>query len=130
MPPGVQSQAPPASCAGRTPFAPTDRGEMDEMPPITPPACGHLPRQPDLETVLLAGAVPVFADIDETLCRHPRAVAAAITPKTKAVLVVHMCGAMARIDALSDLCRAQRLLLIEDVAQAAGASFRGKSLGP
>src|SRR5574341_726175 len=43
----------------------------------------------DLETVLLAGAVPVFADIDETLCLDPRAVAAAITPKTKAVLVVH-----------------------------------------
>jgi 8-amino-3,8-dideoxy-alpha-D-manno-octulosonate transaminase len=83
----------------------------------------------DLETVLLAGAVPVFADIDETLCLDARAVAAAITPKTKAVLVVHMCGAMARIDALADLCRAQRLLLIEDVAQAAGASFRGKSLG-
>jgi 8-amino-3,8-dideoxy-alpha-D-manno-octulosonate transaminase len=83
----------------------------------------------DLEMVLLAGAVPVFADIDETLCLDPRAVTAAITPKTKAVLVVHMCGAMARIDALAELCRAHRLLLIEDVAQAAGASFRGKSLG-
>ena len=83
----------------------------------------------DLETVLLAGAVPVFAEIDQTLCLDPRSVAAAITPKTKAVLVVHMCGAMARIDALAELCRAHRLLLIEDVAQAAGASFRGKPLG-
>jgi 8-amino-3,8-dideoxy-alpha-D-manno-octulosonate transaminase len=83
----------------------------------------------DLETVLLAGAVPVFAEIDETLCLDPRSVAAAITPKTKAVLAVHMCGAMARIDALADLCRAHHLILIEDVAQAAGASFRGKSLG-
>jgi 8-amino-3,8-dideoxy-alpha-D-manno-octulosonate transaminase len=83
----------------------------------------------DLETVLLAGAVPVFAEIDQTLCLDPRSVAAAITPKTKAVLVVHMCGAMARIDALVELCRAHRLLLIEDVAQAAGASFRGKPLG-
>jgi 8-amino-3,8-dideoxy-alpha-D-manno-octulosonate transaminase len=83
----------------------------------------------DLETVLLAGAVPVFADIDETLCLDPRSVAAAITPKTKAVLVVHMCGAMARIDTLADLCRAQRLNLIEDAAQAAGATFHGKSLG-
>jgi 8-amino-3,8-dideoxy-alpha-D-manno-octulosonate transaminase len=83
----------------------------------------------DLETVLLAGAVPVFAEIDETLCLDPRSVAAAITPKTKAVLAVHMCGAMARIDALADLCRAHHLVLIEDVAQAAGASFQGKPLG-
>jgi 8-amino-3,8-dideoxy-alpha-D-manno-octulosonate transaminase len=83
----------------------------------------------DLETVLLAGAVPVFAEIDQTLCLDPRSVAAAITPKTKAVLAVHMCGAMARIDALADLCRAHHLSLIEDVAQAAGASFRGRSLG-
>jgi 8-amino-3,8-dideoxy-alpha-D-manno-octulosonate transaminase len=83
----------------------------------------------DLETVLLAGAVPVFAEIDQTLCLDPRSVAAAITPKTKAVLAVHMCGAMARVDALADLCRAHHLILIEDVAQAAGASFRGKSLG-
>ncbi len=56
----------------------------------------------DLETVLLAGAVPVFAEIDQTLCLDPRSVAAAITPRTKAVLVVHMCGAMARIDAIMD----------------------------
>ena len=83
----------------------------------------------DLETVLLAGAVPVFAEIDQTLCLDPHSVAAAITPKTKAVLVVHMCGAMARIDALAELCGTHRLILIEDVAQAAGAGFRGKSLG-
>ena len=83
----------------------------------------------DLETVLLAGAVPVFAEIDRTLCLDPRSVETAITPKTKAVLVVHMCGAMARIDTLVELCRNHKLILIEDAAQAAGASFRGKSLG-
>ena len=83
----------------------------------------------DLETVLLAGAVPVFAEIDQTLCLDPRSVETAITPKTKAVLVVHMCGAMARIDTLVELCRTHKLILIEDAAQAAGASFRGKSLG-
>ena len=83
----------------------------------------------DLETVLLAGAVPVFAEIDQTLCLDPRSVATAITSKTKAVLVVHMCGAMARIDALVDLCRTHKLILIEDAAQAAGATFCGKSLG-
>ena len=83
----------------------------------------------DLETVLLAGAVPVFAEIDQTLCLDPRSVATAITPRTKAVLVVHMCGSMARIDTLVELCRTHKLTLIEDAAQAAGASFRGKSLG-
>jgi 8-amino-3,8-dideoxy-alpha-D-manno-octulosonate transaminase len=83
----------------------------------------------DLEMVLLAGAVPVFADIDDTLCLDPRSVAAAITPKTKAVLAVHMCGSMARIDALGEVCRTHRIVLIEDAAQAAGASFRGKLLG-
>ena len=83
----------------------------------------------DLETVLLAGAVPVFAEIDETLCLDPRSVETAITPRTKAVLVVHMCGGMARIDALVELCRTHKLLLIEDAAQAAGAHFRGKPVG-
>lgn len=83
----------------------------------------------DLETVLLAGAVPVFADIDETLCLDPRSVAAAMTPRTKAVLVVHMCGAMARIDAIMELCRTHQVTLIEDAAQAAGATFHGKPLG-
>ena len=83
----------------------------------------------DVETVLLAGAVPVFADIDETLCLNPPSVAAAITPRTKAVLVVHMCGSMARIDTLAKLCREHELILIEDAAQAAGATFRGQPVG-
>ena len=52
-----------------------------------------------------------------------------MTPRTKAVLVVHMCGAMARIDAIMDLCRTHHVTLIEDAAQAAGATFHGKALG-
>jgi 8-amino-3,8-dideoxy-alpha-D-manno-octulosonate transaminase len=83
----------------------------------------------DLETVLSAGAVPVFAEIDQTLCLDPLSVEKAVTPKTKAVLVVHMCGAMARVDALQAVCRAHHLTLIEDAAQAAGATFRGRALG-
>ncbi|HEX3203255.1 MAG TPA: DegT/DnrJ/EryC1/StrS family aminotransferase [Nitrospiraceae bacterium] len=83
----------------------------------------------DLETVLFAGAVPVFAEIDHTLCLDPRSVAQAVTPKTKAVLVVHMCGAMAQIDTLMDVCERHNLALIEDAAQAAGATFRGRALG-
>jgi 8-amino-3,8-dideoxy-alpha-D-manno-octulosonate transaminase len=83
----------------------------------------------DIEMILLAGAVPVFADIDETLCLNPEAVAAAITDKTKAVLVVHMCGSMARIDQLAALCEERGITLIEDAAQALGAHYRGKPLG-
>ncbi len=83
----------------------------------------------DLETVLFAGAVPVFAEIDHTLCLDPASVAKAVTPRTKAVLVVHMCGAMARLDALAEVCRQHHLTLIEDAAQAAGATFHGRMLG-
>jgi 8-amino-3,8-dideoxy-alpha-D-manno-octulosonate transaminase len=83
----------------------------------------------DLETVLLAGAVPVFAEIDQTLCLDPRSVEQAITSKTKAVLAVHMCGAMAQIDALAEICRRHQLTLIEDAAQAAGATFQGRMVG-
>jgi 8-amino-3,8-dideoxy-alpha-D-manno-octulosonate transaminase len=83
----------------------------------------------DIEAVLWLGAIPVFAEIDETLCLDPASVAAKITSRTKAVLVVHMCGSMARVDELAVLCCRKGLLLIEDVAQAVGAGFRGKPLG-
>jgi len=82
-----------------------------------------------IEGVLQAGAVPVFADIDETLCLDPASVREKITDRTCAVLPVHMCGSMARIDELSILCVQRRLALIEDTAQAVGATFRGKALG-
>lgn len=83
----------------------------------------------DPEAVLLAGALPVFVDIDDTLCLDPQAVEQAITPRTKAVLVVHMCGSMARIDELVEVCRRHEVTLIEDNAQALGGTFHGKSLG-
>ncbi len=81
------------------------------------------------EALLLAGAIPVFAEIDETLCLDPTDVARKITPRTKAVMPVHMCGAMARIDEIRTLCQQKGLLLIEDACQALGATFGGKWLG-
>ena len=81
------------------------------------------------EAILTAGAIPVFADIDETLCLAPDAIASRLTPRTKAVMVVHMCGAMARIDAIKALCDQKGLTLIEDTCQSVGASFQGKALG-
>jgi 8-amino-3,8-dideoxy-alpha-D-manno-octulosonate transaminase len=83
----------------------------------------------DIEAVLWLGAIPVFAEIDETLCLNPAAVEAAMTARTKAVLVVHMCGSMARIDQLAALCARRGVVLIEDAAQALGASFQGRCLG-
>jgi len=82
-----------------------------------------------VEAVLHAGAIPVFADIDETLCLSVDTIKAAMTPKTKAVIVVHMCGAMAQIDKITEFCNKNNLILIEDTAQALGASFNGKMLG-
>jgi len=81
------------------------------------------------EAVLLAGAVPVFADVDETMCLDPAAVEKATSSRTRAVIAVHMCGSMARIDALADLCERRGVTLIEDTAQAVGGSFRGQALG-
>ena len=82
-----------------------------------------------IEAVLSAGAVPVFAEIDETLCLDPEAISAVITPRTKAVLPVHMCGAMARIVEINSLCNKKGLILIEDACQALGSTLNGKALG-
>ena len=81
------------------------------------------------EAVLSVGAVPVLTDVDETLTLDPAAVRAAITPKTKCVMPVHMCGAMADMDALVSICREHKLVLFEDACQSAGAKYKGKYLG-
>lgn len=82
-----------------------------------------------VEAVLTAGAVPVFADIDETLCLDPDRLEPALTPRTKAVMPVHMCGTMARIDEIKSFCDRRGLILIEDACQSLGASFKGKWVG-
>ena len=82
-----------------------------------------------IEAVLFAGGLPVFAEIDESLCLSPEGIRAAITPKTKAVLLVHMCGGMARVDEIVALCKEKNLALIEDAGQAFGASFKVTSVG-
>lgn len=82
-----------------------------------------------MEAVINAGAIPVFAEIDETLCLDPASVEAAVTDRTRAVIAVHMCGAMARIDEIQSLCERRNLALIEDACQATGGSFHGKALG-
>ncbi len=81
------------------------------------------------ESVLSVGAVPILADVDETLTLQPDAVRRAITPRTKCVMPVHMCGAMADLDALMQICKEHDLILLEDACQSFGAKYKGKFLG-
>ena len=81
------------------------------------------------EAILSVGAVPVLVDVDDTLTLAPDAVRKAITPKTKAIMPVHMCGSMADMDALLFICKEYNLLLLEDACQSIGGTYKGKHLG-
>lgn len=82
-----------------------------------------------VEAIVLAGAIPVFAEIDETLCLSPQGIEAAITPRTKAVNFVHMCGSGGYMDQVKAVCDKHNLVLLEDACQATGATYQGQSLG-
>jgi 8-amino-3,8-dideoxy-alpha-D-manno-octulosonate transaminase len=82
-----------------------------------------------IEAVLSAGAVPVFAEIDETLCMDPSAIESVLTPRTKAILPVHMCGSIAHIAKIKNICDKKGLMLIEDACQSLGATMEGKAAG-
>ncbi len=82
-----------------------------------------------IEAVLYAGALPVFAEIDETLCLSAEGIRQAATENTRAVLLVHMCGAAADLDGIQKVCQEKDLVLIEDAGQALGAFYKGKSVG-
>jgi 8-amino-3,8-dideoxy-alpha-D-manno-octulosonate transaminase len=82
-----------------------------------------------IEAVIFAGALPVFAEIDETLCLSAEGIKKAITPKTKAVCLVHMCGQMGDMDAIMKVIKEHNLVLVEDAGQAFAASYKGTSTG-
>ena len=82
-----------------------------------------------VEAIVLAGAIPVFAEIDETLCLSPEGIEAAITPRTKAVNFVHMCGSGGYMDKIKAVCDKHDLVLLEDACQATGATYQGQALG-
>lgn len=80
--------------------------------------------------VVLAGGNPVFVDIDPaSFCVDPDGVVAAITPKTRAVVPVHLYGHPADMRRLGDICREHGLALVEDAAQAHGATIEGRPVG-
>lgn len=82
-----------------------------------------------IEAILWQGALPVFAEVDETLCLSAAGIEAVVTEKTKAVLLVHMCGAAADMDTLMPVIEKHKLVLVEDAGQALGAFHKGKSVG-
>jgi len=80
--------------------------------------------------IVHAGARPVFADVEPATGNlDPDAVEAAIGPRTAAIVPVHLAGRPCRMDRLEEIARRRRLLLVEDAAHAAGASYRGRAAG-
>ena len=80
--------------------------------------------------VLFANAMPVFVDVDpNTFCIDPEQVEAAITPRTRAVIAVHVGGHPSDLDRLVEICRIHNLFLIEDCAHAHGSEWKGIRVG-
>jgi dTDP-4-amino-4,6-dideoxygalactose transaminase len=82
-----------------------------------------------MSATVYAGAVPVLAEVDRTLNLDPDDVNTKITPRTKAVMAVHMMGNPARLDELKAIADEHDLYLIEDCAQAFGASYKRRPIG-
>jgi 8-amino-3,8-dideoxy-alpha-D-manno-octulosonate transaminase len=80
-------------------------------------------------SVVAMGGIPVVAEVDDSLTLDPADVELKITPYTKAIMPVHMRGTPSRMDALMDVARRHGLKVIEDTAQADGASYKGRRLG-
>jgi 8-amino-3,8-dideoxy-alpha-D-manno-octulosonate transaminase len=79
--------------------------------------------------VVLHGAVPVVAEVDDSLTLDPTRLSERISPRTKAIIPVHMQGMPSDMAAILDIARQHGLLVLEDTAQAMGGSFRGRKLG-
>ena len=78
---------------------------------------------------IFAGCVPVLAEIDESLSLDPDDIEHRITPRTKAIIPVHMLGNACDMDRIMEIARRHNLLVLEDCCQAAGASYKGKKVG-
>ena len=82
-----------------------------------------------ISSIIMCNAVPVLAEIDESLTLDPDDVERRITPHTKAILAVHMLGNACNLDRLQKIATKHGLVLIEDAAQAFGGSYNGRRLG-
>jgi 8-amino-3,8-dideoxy-alpha-D-manno-octulosonate transaminase len=83
----------------------------------------------DYTCVVHAGALPVFADIDRTLNIDPKDFERKITPRTKAVIAVHLLGGPCDMEPIMDIARKHGVAVLEDCAQCVGGSYRGQKLG-
>lgn len=82
------------------------------------------------EAITYTGAKPVFVDVDEKTCTmNPALIEQAITPKTKAIIPVHLYGQMADMDPIMEIARRHNLFVIEDACQAHGAEYKGRKAG-
>ena len=82
------------------------------------------------EAISFCGAKPVFVDVDEKTCNmNPNVIEAAITPRTRAIIPVHLYGQMADMDPIMEIARKHKLLVIEDASQAHGAEYKGRRAG-
>ena len=77
----------------------------------------------------LAGATPIFCDVDESLMMDPRCLEALITPRTAAIAPTHHMGAVCDMEPILEIARKHNLRVIEDCAQSPGASYRGHPVG-
>jgi 8-amino-3,8-dideoxy-alpha-D-manno-octulosonate transaminase len=82
-----------------------------------------------IAAVIRAGAIPRLIDVDDTFCTDPADLERKIGVHSRAVLLTHMSGAPGAVDKIAAICRAHKLSLIEDCAQANGATFRGQPVG-
>jgi dTDP-4-amino-4,6-dideoxygalactose transaminase len=82
-----------------------------------------------VEAIIEAGATPVCAEVDATFNLDPADLEARITPRTRAVIAVHMLGTPARLGEISEICRRHGLVLVEDAAWGCGGQLEGRSLG-
>jgi 8-amino-3,8-dideoxy-alpha-D-manno-octulosonate transaminase len=83
----------------------------------------------DYDAVVLSGGLPVFAEIDESLAIDPADIEARITPRTKAIVPSHLQGGTADMDAILEIARKHKLLVVEDCAQCCGGRYKGKFVG-
>jgi len=83
----------------------------------------------DYDAVVLSGALPVFAEIDESLAMDPGDVEHRITPRTKAIVPSHLQGGVADLDPILEIARKHKLYVMEDCAQCCGGRYKGKYVG-
>jgi dTDP-4-amino-4,6-dideoxygalactose transaminase len=82
-----------------------------------------------MTSIIFARAIPILSEVDETLTLDPKDVEKKITPRTKAIMLVHMLGNPGHLTELTNIAKTKNLILIEDCAQALGATYKGHYVG-